>query len=276
MTDYLGKSFDLESPDFISTYDELTLWAAPFGLMLLDRVRLGAEMRVLDVGCGAGFPLLELAQRLGHSSTVYGIDIWRAALDRAKLKALAYGANNVQFVEGDAASMDFADDFFDLVVSNLGINNFADPDSVLRECHRVMKPEGYLSLTTNFKGHMSEYYHVFEKTLRELGLSRAVDLLEAHVEHRSDPAATCSRLEQAGFKITDMHTASFRIRFLNGSSLLRHHFIQLGFLEGWKGVVPEERLVEVFSELEEGLNSYAQERGELSLTIPYGYIEGKK
>ncbi len=40
MTDYLGKTFDLESPDFISTYDELTLWAAPFKLMLLDRVRL--------------------------------------------------------------------------------------------------------------------------------------------------------------------------------------------------------------------------------------------
>jgi len=59
-----------------------------------------------------------------------------------------------------------------------------------------------------------------------------------------------------------MHTASFRIRFLNGSSLLRHHFIQLGFLGGWKSVVPEERLVEVFSGLEEGLNSYAQERGE--------------
>jgi hypothetical protein len=66
------------------------------------------------------------------------------------------------------------------------------------------------------------------------------------------------------------------MRFLNGSSLLRHHFIQLGFLGDWKSVIPEEQLVVVFSKLEEALNLFAQERGELSLTIPYGYIEGKK
>ena len=43
-------------------------------------------MTVLDVGFGTGFPLLELAQRLGKSATIYGIDPWEAAHERTHLK----------------------------------------------------------------------------------------------------------------------------------------------------------------------------------------------
>ncbi len=44
----------------------LAAWSAPFGLRLLDVVPLDPAATVLDVGCGTGFPLLELAHRLGH------------------------------------------------------------------------------------------------------------------------------------------------------------------------------------------------------------------
>ena len=66
------------------------------------------------------------------------------------------------------------------------------------------------------------------------------------------------------------------MRFVDGSSLLRHHFIKIGFLDGWKSVVPSNQQEKVFTPLETKLNEAARERGELALTIPIAYIEAEK
>lgn len=47
----------------MSGYDELPFWSAPFGISLLETVRLRPGMNVLDIGSGSGFPMLELADR---------------------------------------------------------------------------------------------------------------------------------------------------------------------------------------------------------------------
>jgi len=119
-------------------YDDLSLWAAPFGLKLLDTARLRRGITVVDIGTGGGFPLIELAQRLdpssrnasaspgraprcllliGSRSTLYGIDSDNdiLALARAKAAALELGAGQEAYVAG--------------------INNVADAEQVL---HRAM------------------------------------------------------------------------------------------------------------------------------------------
>jgi ubiquinone/menaquinone biosynthesis C-methylase UbiE len=276
MTEYLQNNFDMDDRDFVSTIDELTLWSAPFGLMLLEHVKLSQGIKVLDVGCGLGFPALELAQRLGQSSIVYGIDPWRSALDRAKQKMQNYNIKNVRLIEGDASTTEFEDNYFDLIVSNLGINNFEEPKKVLQECFRILKPNGQIVLTTNFKGHMREFYDIFQKTLDELKMNQCLDALQSNINHRLELEIVVSLLEESGFRIGRTLTDSFNMRFLDGSALLRHYFIRLGFLDGWKNVIPETQLITFFERLEDNLNKYAEENRELRLTIPLGYIEGKK
>src|SRR5208282_1926821 len=61
---YLDE-IDYKTPDFADFYDELPLWSAPFGLMLLEHVSLRPGMTILDVGAGTGFITIELAQRCG-------------------------------------------------------------------------------------------------------------------------------------------------------------------------------------------------------------------
>ena len=139
-TDYLTFAVDLNAPESVSVYDELSLWSAMFGLLLLRHIPLRHGMQVLDVGCGTGFPLFELAQRLGSTSRVYGLDPWEAALNRAKRKAQLWNVRNAELGQGDAAVMPFRNGQFDLIVSNLGLNNFDDPEAVLAECWRVTKP----------------------------------------------------------------------------------------------------------------------------------------
>ncbi|MCK5075537.1 MAG: methyltransferase domain-containing protein [Calditrichia bacterium] len=276
MIDYLQNNFNLDDDNLVSTIDELTLWSAPFGLMLLDHIKLSRGMKVLDVGCGLGFPALELAQRLGESCMVYGIDPWGSALNRAKQKINNYNIKNVKLIEGDASATEFEVNYFDLIVSNLGINNFEKPKEVLKECYRILKPNGQIALTTNFKGHMQEFYDTFKETLLELKMNHCLESLQSNIDHRLDLEIVVSLLKDSGFKISKTLTDSFNMRFLDGSALLRHYFIRLGFLDGWKNVIPKSQLNTFFKRLEGNLNGYAKENGELKLTIPLGYIEGIK
>ena len=276
MRDYLAFKADLRDPATVSAYDELPLWSAMFGLLLLKHVKLRPNMKVVDVGSGTGFPLLELASRLGPTSTVFGVDLWGTALERARQKARVANVSNVEIREGDAAALPFGDGEIDLVVSNLGINNFTDPAAVLSECRRVLKPSAPIALTTNLRGHMSEFYEVFRETLRALGNEPALSALEAHINARATVEEISALFARAGFTLTKVHEEVASMRFVDGSALLRHYFIKLGFLDGWKAVILPEDQEAVFSLLEANLNRLSEAKGELFLTIPMAYIEGAK
>lgn len=86
----------------MSARDDLSLWYAHFGQILLRHIKLGPNITLLDIGPGTGFPLLELAQRLGNPSVIYGIDSWKEAIKRVKLKI--FNIKNVKLIEGDASS----------------------------------------------------------------------------------------------------------------------------------------------------------------------------
>ena len=276
MTDYLAWSApDFTAPDTVAAYDELPLWCAMAGLFLLEHLPLPRGATVLDVGCGTGFPLLELAQRLGAGATVHGLDPWAQALRRARFKAGVIGVANATLTRGDGGAMPFPDGRFDLIVSNLGINNFADPDAVFAECGRVLKRGGRLALTSNVEGHMAELYAVFETLLTDLGHPEALAALRRHVAHRGSVTSIAERLGRAGFRVARAVQRDFPMRFADGSALLRHYFIRLGFLDGWRSVVTPDTEREIFGALEAGLNRLARERGDLTLTVPLAYVEAE-
>jgi ubiquinone/menaquinone biosynthesis C-methylase UbiE len=250
----------------MTAYDELPLWSAMFGLLLLDEVPLANVTTALDVGCGTGFPLIELAERLGARSHVHGLDPWKAGLARAAEKVAARATPNVTLHEGSASSMPFPNATFDLIVSNLGVNNFDDRAGAIRECRRVAKGGATLALTTNLQGHMREFYDVFAAVLGD------DEKLREHVEHRATVENVKTLLTDGGFTITRVVEQSGTMRFADGSALLNHHFIKLGFLDAWKQIAPER---ELFAKLRDALDATAHKDGELRLTIPMAYVEAR-
>lgn len=270
--EFLEFDPDFSSPRVVAAYDELPLWSAMFGLLLLEEVPLAGVKAALDVGCGTGFPLIELAERLGRGALVHGLDPWSAGLARAAGKIASRGTRNVALHEGSASAMPFADGAFDLVVSNLGVNNFDDRAGSIRECRRVARPGAVLALTTNLQGHMQEFYAIFEEVLKEGGDPAPRARLREHVEHRATEAGVRGLLESGGFSVTRVVERTGRMRFASGTALLDHHFIKLGFLDAWKKVVPG-REAEVFLKLRDRLDAAAARNGELSLTIPMAYVE---
>lgn len=267
---------DLDDPKLVELYDELPLWSAPFGLLLLERVPMGTGLTYLDVGCGTGFVTIELAQRCGPGSTVIAVDPWRPAMRRLRRKIEFLGLRNVVLHEQDAAILELPAASVDVVVSNLGVNNFDNAGAVLRTCFRLARPGARLLLTTNLRGHMAELYEVYRSTLLELGQADRLAALEAHVAHRGTPETVTRMLAGAGFETKEVSTESFRMKFADGSSLLRHHFIRLGFLPGWTSIPAPGSVERTFAVLERNLDSLAKDRGELALTVPMACVEARK
>lgn len=276
MKNYLNRKLDLDDSIVISAIDELPLWSAPFGLKLLESIELKANIRALDIGCGLGFPLLEIAQRLGNSSTVYGIDPWERAIDRIKLKMKVYNISNVEVIKGVGEKLPFEDHFFDLIVSNNGINNVDDVDLTLSECFRVAASGAQLVITLNLNDTMTEFYQVFKEVLELEGLFGEVEKMNQQIYSKRKPLyETEDSLKKAGFKIKKISRDSFNLRYLNGTAML-NHFLMNFFIDGWKGILQPDEQENFFEKIEKWLNDIAKKNGELKLTVPYVTIDCRK
>jgi arsenite methyltransferase len=108
--------------------------------------RLAAGERVLDLGSGAGTDSLVAAQMVGADGRVTGIDMTAPMLAKARAAATEMGVANVEFVEGEAERLPFADASFDVVVSNGVIDLVPDKDAVFAELYRVLAPGGRMQI----------------------------------------------------------------------------------------------------------------------------------
>lgn len=104
--------------------------------------------RILDIGCGTGLLLRELARRLPHAVELVGVDPAAGMIDVAQRTAPADG--RLRFLTGTAERLPLPDDAFDLVVSTTSFDHWADQACGLVECARVMAPGAHLVLTDQF------------------------------------------------------------------------------------------------------------------------------
>jgi ubiquinone/menaquinone biosynthesis C-methylase UbiE len=101
--------------------------------------RLSPGARVLEVAPGPGFFSIELAH-LGPY-TVTGLDVSATFVEIATTNALRAGVS-VDFRQGNASAMPFADHAFDLVYCSAAFKNFSQPVEALNEMYRVLRPGG--------------------------------------------------------------------------------------------------------------------------------------
>lgn len=274
LRDYLSYKFE-DSEAFVDTFDEAPLWSAAMGLLLLKHLECKPHLKIVDIGSGTGFPLLEIAGRFCDTCKCVGLDVWENANKRARQKAEAYGLTNVTIIDGSAERMPFDDGSVDLIVSNLGINNFEHPMVVFGECNRALKPGGKLAMTTNIDGHWREFYSVFEWVLREMREDEMLEKLEAEQAHRGTEDSIAAMFDDAGLRQLTYYREDFEMSFADGSAFFNHYFVKLGWLGSWMAIV-EDVAEEVFTRLEDRLNEVAAQKGCLTLTVPMLYMEGVK
>jgi arsenite methyltransferase len=258
-------------------YDELPLWSAPFGLKLLDRINYKTGITALDIGFGTGFPLIELAMRLGETATVYGIDPWPEAHSTVNKKIEFYRITNARLIDGMAESIPLEDNSVDLIVSNNGINNVKDIDQVLSECSRVIKKDGQFVMTMNLDKSLVEFYDQLELVLAEMHLDYEIKLMHRHIYEKRRPLEEISALLQRhGFKIKDLEKGQFNYKFTDGTAMFNHFFIRMAFMEAWIKFLPESKLEEIFDSVEKRLNAQASVLGGVKLSVPFVVIDASK
>jgi ubiquinone/menaquinone biosynthesis C-methylase UbiE len=251
-------------------YDELPLWSAPFGLTLLDTIQLKKGINILDIGSGAGFPLLEIAERAGKTCKVYGIDPSIDSLEMISEKIRLKGISNAFPANGVAEELPFPDHFFGLIVANNGINNVQDERKVLAECFRVLSYEGQMVLTMNLPHTLTEFYEVFEQVLLEHGREEEVRKMRDHIHSKRKPVEYWRDIiEKAGFTIRSINIDGFKMRFADGTSFLEHYFIRTAFRKPWEEITAD---TEIFHEIENKLNNIASGR-ELAMSVPYACFD---
>jgi ubiquinone/menaquinone biosynthesis C-methylase UbiE len=106
-----------------------------------------APHRVLDVGCGTGYLLRQLAARAPDAVELAGLD---AAAEMVRVARESADDPRIRFQAGTAEHLPEPDGAFDLVVSTTSFDHWADQEAGLRECARVMAPGGRLVLADQF------------------------------------------------------------------------------------------------------------------------------
>lgn len=117
---------------------------APLTAVALEAAAPAVGGRVIDVGCGCGATVLELAHRVGPSGHVLGVDVSAAMSARARERIAAQKLTNADVIIADAATYAFPRDDADLLFSRFGIMFFADPVAAFANLRRAMGRGGRL------------------------------------------------------------------------------------------------------------------------------------
>jgi SAM-dependent methyltransferase len=201
------KTADVRSPAEI--YDEQFVPALfrPFSAAVADAARLRPGQRVLDVACGTGVLTCTVAERVGQTGAVVGLDINPEMLAVARRKPLA-----IEWVDGRAEALPFPDASFDAVVSQFGMMFFADRIAALREMRRVLRPDGSLAVAVCDAVEHSPGYGALATLLQELFGDRIAAAFRAPFAI-GDTALLRSLCAQAGLAQAEVATVAAMVRF---------------------------------------------------------------
>jgi SAM-dependent methyltransferase len=113
-------------------------------LVALEQAAPQPGERAIDIGCGCGATVLELAGRVGPGGHVLGVDLSEPMLDLARKRTAAAGYTQVTLERADMATYGFTPHSFDLAFSRFGVMFFDDPVAAFANSHGALKSTGRL------------------------------------------------------------------------------------------------------------------------------------
>ncbi len=182
------------------------------GARLVELVGIEPGMRVLDVATGSGAVLVAVAQRVGPSGQVIGVDLSNEMLGQADASVRALGLSNVQLGRMDAEALEFADGSFDAVTCAFSVFFFSSMEAALREMCRVCKPGGRLGISVWSKTPppFDPAWKVFADQVRKYGVEVRMPQRVAYA-----PQDVESLVRTAGFADIQLTTESMELVYPN-------------------------------------------------------------
>ncbi len=262
-------------------YDEeiAPVWGTRFGKMLLRNLAVPDRGQVLDISCGTGYPTIEILRRMNEGSRLIAIDASSAMLDVARRKIAELGPLGKKGVffrtESPVPKLSFADDVYDLVVCNLGLDEMPSLEVALRDFARVAKKGGEVRCTLPLAGTFQEFHDLYREVLIKHDKHEALDRLEKHCAHypTMDHVERCMRSAnlQGHLEIEE-----FSLLFKSSREFFFAPVIEYGPLADWKEIAGGgQEMQDVFWYIKEAIDAYFDGRP-FQVTVKAGCIIGKK
>jgi len=131
---------------------------------ILKEAGIESGFRILDYGCGTGSYITATAELVGESGKIYALDIHPLALQRVQNIASKNQLTNVETICSDCET-GLPDGSVDVVLLYDTFHTLSDPNRILEELHRVLKPNGLLSFSDH---HMKESETIVKVTSKGL------------------------------------------------------------------------------------------------------------
>jgi SAM-dependent methyltransferase len=237
----------------------------PLGRVAIERLGVVAGQRILDVGCGCGQTLLELAELAGPSGQVLGVDISPPMLARAGERVA--GRPTITLALGDAQTYAFAPGAFDAVYSRFGVMFFDDPRAAFGNLRAAARSGARLSFVCWQDLSKNPWAaRPLEAVMRLLPESAMPDMLR---EGRpgpffmSDAARVRAILGEAGWKDVSLEPVEMPLQ-LGGATTLDEaveYSLQIGPAARAMAGAPESLKAALEAALREALAPFASARG---------------
>ena len=177
--------------------------------LLLARSGVAAGESVLEIGCGTGATTVPLADAVGPSGRVVGVDIAEPMLEGARRRVAERGLGNITLLQADAQVHSFEPGQFDLITSRFGVMFFADPFAAFSNLLPAARRGGRLCFVC--WAPLADNQHLlipYEVALRHLGPPAPQPPRAPGPMAFGDPDYVRSILETAGFADIEINRES--------------------------------------------------------------------
>ena len=142
---YKQKLAEVYDNNRSQNYDQ-DKWLTQITDRLVKSVEIKPGDKVLDIATGTGNVAIEVAQLVGNSGLVVGVDISTKMIEQARKKATALNLKNIEFQLADGENINFPDNSFNLILCANAFPLMIDKEATLRLWSKFLKPGGFIGL----------------------------------------------------------------------------------------------------------------------------------
>ncbi len=266
----IAQVFDRVAP----TYDSVGVaWFRPIAEHLVRELAPRAGERALDVGSGRGAVLLPLAERVGPTGHVTGIDLAPGMIEALRSDIDAAGLTNADVRLQDASAPDLDPASFDLLASSLVLFFLPDPAAALRQWFGLLVPGGRIGVTTF--GPRDENFIAVDSVFTPFLPQQMLDARTSGTAGPfADDAGVENLLSEAGF-------VDIRTDHLEVSAVFRdaEHWVEWSWSHGQRAMweaVPQEQHQQVRAEIARILSAAQDPSGTITLRQQVRYTLGRR
>jgi len=206
-------------------------WSTPFAKMLLHHLELFSGASVLDIASGHGTPAFHIAEQVGPSGRVLGLDIHPAQILRCKT-AQGLHLPWLSFAQADMRALPEDIGLFDRITGNIAFMFFRPERFLaLKQLVGFLKPGGQIVLTFPALGTFDSIWQRVDKEMAARGLKKEQAALQEYIAER--PSADEARQWLTDLKMDriEVNLWPLEIKSRPGRAFLEHPLLRGGFLD---------------------------------------------